>query len=189
MITYQTLSENPSWYYIGEDEIFSPAIPRLSGWKFHIYGNELSDSVFIANALMPILNKRKVPMKVACDLNLKHVIGVETHKQYGKCAAIYLTPALFQGNNLHLFLEEVKEALKNYPKTGKIKGDKSINGVMHYRYELDAPIDPKEGVDEMNYILHYRSAMDNYNIPENNEIEHLWTTSFITDTAPRAEEI
>lgn len=163
-ITEDTL-KGPGWKYFGEVAFHS----KISGWKFHIFGTELADSVTISNALIPVLMKYGMAMKVATPSVFKAGIGIQEDIQYGKCATIYIPSSIFKtGLQAHL-IQDIKEALKDYTKTGEIYGDKSLDGKIHYRYELGRPIDPTVGITYSQYQYLYESNRGEYNIVGNTD--------------------
>ncbi len=162
-ITAEELKPHLNWFYIGVTNFAR----GISGWKLHIFGNELEDSVTLANALMPVLDKYKMSMKVATPIVFKAGIGVEGDIQYGKCATMYIPASVFLKKSLQAFIDDVKDAIKDYNKTGEIYGDRSLDGKIHYRYELGTPINFSVGVSYEQYMNLYRPNDGSYNIEGN----------------------
>lgn len=79
----------------------------------------------------------------------------------------YLTELIFVNNQLDNLLNDINTNLTNYKYKGKIIGAKSINGKIHYRYDLIKPINPINGIDYDEYQLLYRGETGNYNINNN----------------------
>ena len=156
------LSENTYWAYFGTLPIIS-----FSGWKLHIYGTTIEDSAFIANQLLPLVKKYQFPFKVACQGVINLATGNPEHIQYGKAAAIYIPPKIFQEGKLEEIISDLIGVFSKYKTEGTINGSNSINGKIHYRWELDLPSDPAEPKHYRFYESHYRDNDGIYNIPDN----------------------
>lgn len=161
---YEQIANNNGWYYAG-----SGLCHNLSGWKLHIFGNDPYDSLYLVKHLTDVLIKYELHMKVASLYNFAAGIGNETHKQYGKCGTIYLHHKIFADNKLVPLIRELQVALSLYNNTGNITGDKSIDGKIHYRYELSTIIDPTIGISFVNYDRYYESNRGAYNINGNKD--------------------
>ncbi len=139
----------------------------MSGWKIHIFGTTPEDSLFVGENLQTILDKYSMVMKVASSTLYEVAIADLTHKQYGKCATMYIPPIIFKQGKLQEFIEDVQSALKGYDKTGAIHGDKSLDGTIHYRYELSKPINIEEGINHSVYSIFYQANRGAHNIDNN----------------------
>ena len=172
MVTKEQLTKLQQWHYINTNVDSFP----ISGWKIHVFGDTLDDSVKVGNTLEPILKKFGITMKIATNILIKTAIGIPSHNQYGKVATIYLGAKIFSEEKISDFVDCLQKALSEsgYTKSGKIHGDKSIDGILHYRYELKEYVDPKIGVSSHHrYMALYEGNRGNFNIPDNPDIEYL----------------
>lgn len=172
MITKRDLSKRTGWYYVNKSGNSFP----VSGWKLHIFGNTVDDSITIANTLEPILKQYNLIMKVATILNIEISVSIESSLNYGKIATVYLSSSVFKEQKLKTIVKSIKDALScaRYDKKGIIIGDRSINDTVHYRYELSEPVDPNVGIDTFEkYVSLYQPNRKEYNIPNNPDIYHL----------------
>jgi len=158
---HSILSTYYSWYPIHR------SIENLSGWKLHIFGNSIEDSVSIYNSLYNIIEKYKLDMKIASQRNLSAGIANIDNRNYGKCATIYLPISIFKENLLSILMKEIKGGLSGYKKYGFIMGDKSIDNKILYRYEFSRPIDPCVGANEIEYSNLYELNRGYYNVEGN----------------------
>lgn len=155
------LSTYYSWYPLHR------SVENLSGWKLHIFGNTIQDSVDIYNSMSDIVEKYKLDMKVASLRNFEAGIADTNNRNYGKCGTVYLPVSIFQKNLIHTLLKEMKDALSSYKKYGIIKGDKSIDDKLFYRYEFYRIIHPCIGANEIEYANLYELNRGHYNIEGN----------------------
>ena len=121
--------------------IFSKDSQPVSGWKLHIYAENVDDSVRIYEILANVLYKNEISCKFATD-EFYHMCDDERHRQYGKGCAIYLPVSYFHRGVVGEVLETIHNLLQKggYLKRGRIKGDKHFEGSIHYRYEANIPM-------------------------------------------------
>ena len=141
---------------------------KLSGWKFHIYGETAEDAAILADRLDPILKKWGLHGKVLTE----GILLQNTRKtnQWGKAGTIYITPEIIKAGMAQDLTDDVVRALGDYKKSGEIYGDKSINGTLHYRYEFKSPFDVTEGVLWDDVHANYRGNDGLYNINGNPDL-------------------
>ena len=151
-----------SWVTFGKNRT-----GNMSGWKVHIFGDTVEDTAIIVNRVDPVLQKWGVHGKVANDLMTQ---SINQGIQKGKASTLYITPEIIKNGQAKQFVQEVKTALGNYNKTGKIYGDKSIDGTLHYRYELSSPVDVTTGVSMGEYRNLYKANDGNFNIKGNPDL-------------------
>ena len=166
MVTKENLAKKRGWYY---PAISKQPVMKMSGWKFYIYGHTIEDSHLIYTLLTPIARKYDVTMKVASQ----EIINRNTAKPdvAWSIAVIYLRPETFAEGKVIDLVEEITTSLQKYPKFGSIRGARSINGKIHYRYDLNKPVDPKEGISYEQYLQSYRGEHGGYNIAGNSDID------------------
>jgi hypothetical protein len=171
MITKLQLSKLKGWHY---PCISTQQIMTMSGWKFYIFGETIDDSYLLCEKLTPIIKRYNLTMKVATQ----NIINRNSGKPNiaWSIAVIYLNAEVFEDKKVGKLLEEINSTLTDYPKSGNIKGAKSINGKVHYRYDLKKPINPSNGLEYSDYLVNYRGEGGEYNIPENQDI-----TSFLNN--------
>jgi hypothetical protein len=148
-----------TWRYFGKNL----TAPKMSGWKFHIFGNTLDDSLYLKNELEPLLQKWGAYGKVG---GVRHVERfIPGHLQHGKQGAtIYIPQSIIDSGQQKQFYNELVSTLSNYKnKGGTINGDKMLTPQIHYRYELTDVI-PPGGLRDHN---HYRSLYNNASINPN----------------------
>ena len=145
----------------------APIRGNMSGWKVHIFGETVEDTAIIVNRVEPILQKWGVHGKVANDLMTQ---SINTGIQKGKASTLYIPPEIIKNGQTKQFIDDVSSALGSYNKTGKIYGDKSIDGTLHYRYELSSPIDVTNGVSMGEYRNLYKANDGNFNIKGNPDL-------------------
>jgi hypothetical protein len=157
------------WHY---PSISTHEIMRMSGWKFYVYGETVDDSYQVGSLLEPVVKKYNLTMKVATQ----NIINRNVPKKdiAWSIAVIYLNSEIFEDKKVSNLLEDINSSLKDYPKKGIVPGAKSINGKVHYRYDLNKPIKPTNGVEYSDYLTAYRGEGGDFNIPENEDI-----TSFL----------
>lgn len=149
------------WRYFGKD----PGV--YSGWKYHVYGEDLRDASFIYQRLKPIIDKWGAYAKVAAETEFE-----PWSIQWGKKgASIYIPPKLIENGQYENFLYDINGALNDYTKEGGIYGDKSLNTFITYRYELKAPIDSKKGVDYTTYKNLYQRNTENATYKPSNVVD------------------
>ncbi len=163
-ITVPTIlrGESSSWVPIG-----SRMKGNVSGWKIHIFGETVEDTAIIVNRVEPVLQKWGVHGKVANDLMTQ---SINKGRQRGKASTLYIPPEIIKNGQTKQFIDDVSSALGSYNKTGKIYGDKSIDGTLHYRYELSSPVDVTRGVSKDDYYNLYKSNDGNFNIKGNPDL-------------------
>tara|TARA_R110002020_G_scaffold469916_1_gene695300 strand:+ start:399 stop:1595 length:1197 start_codon:yes stop_codon:yes gene_type:complete len=133
------------WYYFGPPTNFV----EMSGWKFHIFGENLVDSAYLIDKLEPISMKWGSTSKVGGP---GQVVGNPAFKlgqiQHGKQGVtMYIPQSVIDAGNHKAMLSDIKKAIGGYgehpfTKGGTILGDKMLTPQIHYRYELSKPIEP-----------------------------------------------
>jgi hypothetical protein len=135
----------------------------MSGWKFHIYGEDLYDSVDLFERLEPLSNRWGFHAKVGVLVDFK-----PSSVQWGKGGVtIYIPPQVIKDNRTNDLLSDIESALGGYKKGGKISGDKQITPSIHYRYELSEPINTSVGIDDSKYRVLYNSNSGGPYKPDN----------------------
>lgn len=169
MLTKQQLIKLKDWYYPSVSTI---EVMKMSGWKFYIYGEDIDDSYQISKLLIPIAKKYDLTMKIATQ----NIINRNSGKKNiaWSIGVIYLHPELFQEQKVSKFLSDVNFSLREYKKTGAISGAKSINGKIHYRYDLTKPVECSKGVTYEEYTPLYRGESGGFNIIGNPDISDLF---------------
>ena len=164
------LDYNTGWVSNG----ISPKI--MSGWKFHVFGEDLVDSVFLKEKLWPVTQKWNAGAKVG---GIKHTDGVTYPSmqpggvQYGKQGAtIYIPVDVINSGKQQEMLSDIQNAIAGYKKGGNISGDQAITPSIHYRYELLGPV-PKEGIDMKTYDVMYNKNSGGPYKPD--DVEDLFT--------------
>ena len=134
-----------SWKNIGySQELFS-------GWKFHIFGEDIRDAIYLQDALKPVIDKYKPMAKVGGTYQNSADAFKPGGLQYGKQGVtIYIPPNVINSGRQQEMLSDIQSAISGYKKGGTILGDQSITPNIHYRYELMGPI-PKNGIDYPTY--------------------------------------
>jgi hypothetical protein len=130
-------------------------VGNMSGWKFHVYADNLDEASFLYEKLLPIANKHGAGMKVASSQMLDRLS--QSTIQKGKGVTLYLPSSVIEKNAQKEFLSDIQSAIKGYEKSGQISGDKMITNNIGYRYELSKPIDASKGVDIDQYSQLYKS--------------------------------
>lgn len=172
MINIKQLKTLHGWHYLNR---MASSFP-ISGWKLHIFGATIEDSHVIGTVMEPILLKYSLTMKIATQSVISAGIGDKLSNQYGKAGTIYISPQIFRDKRIGDLIKEIQEAFKTvgYVSNGIVNGDKSIDGILHYRYELSKVVDPEVGVTYDEYIRAYEPNRGHYNIPENPDISELF---------------
>jgi hypothetical protein len=130
-------------------------VGNMSGWKFHVYADNLDEAAFLYEKLLPIANKHGAGMKVASSQMLDRLS--QSTIQKGKGVTLYLPSSVVEKNAQKEFLSDIQSAIKGYEKSGQISGDKMITDNIGYRYELSKPINASKGVDMNQYSQLYKS--------------------------------
>lgn len=128
---------------------------NMSGWKFHVYAENLDEVAFLYERLLPVANKYGAGMKVAGKGMLDRL--AQNTLQKGKGVTLYVPASVIEKNAQKEFLSNIQSATKGYNKTGQISGDKMITDNIGYRYELSKPINTSKGVDIESYRNLYSS--------------------------------
>ncbi len=135
------------WKYFGYQ------LDMMSGWKFHVFGEDLKDAIYLEKVLKPVVNKWGAEAKVG---GISHTDGVTFDSmkpggvQYGKQGAtIYIPVDVINTGRQKEMLADIQNALTGYNKGGNISGDQAITPSIHYRYEYLGPV-PKEGLPREN---------------------------------------
>ena len=145
----------------------------FSGWKFHVFGETLEDAAIIMGRLEPVLQKWGLHAKVGNETMVSKYLGknpTAATKQTGKISTIYINPNVMQSGMVDDLVGDIMRGLGDYKKTGKIYGDKSVNGTLHYRYEYSKPIDVTQGVPESTMNQLYTPNRGVYNIDGNPDL-------------------
>ena len=130
-------------------------VGNMSGWKFHVYADNLDEAAFLYEKLLPIVNKHGAGMKVASSQMLDRLS--QSTIQKGKGVTLYLPSSVIEKNAQKEFLSDIQSAIKGYEKSGQISGDRMITNNIGYRYELSKPINASKGVDMNQYSQLYKS--------------------------------
>lgn len=132
---------------------FGPEPTRMSGWKFHVYGEDLYDSAYIFQQLEPVVNNWNATAKVGVNVNFQ-----PGSVQFGKKGAtIYIPPNVIKNGQVEQMLGDIKSAMFGYKKKGTISGDKSLTDNITYRYELNDEIPAAEGINMDQYRQMYQA--------------------------------
>lgn len=139
----------------------APANKYTSGWKVHIYGEDVGDSIWIYENLSDYLKRKNVPFKIA---TLRRYKG--SGPQSIKAATIYMP----NYKEFRPILTDLISLMQSYPKKGQIGGDRHIGSALNYRYDLPIPIqlikpDQRPGLGGDDDF--YRPNDGNYNIEGN----------------------
>ena len=166
MITKPQLKKMTKWFY---SYISKREIMMMSGWKLYVFGENIDDSFEICSLITPVAEAYDLTMKVASEAIINRN-NMKTNETWS-VAVIYLDPHIFatRKRSRGLILD-LQEALKNYNKTGVIKGAKSFDGKIHYRYDLNVSVKPWIGVEYSHYLNMYRGGEGDYNIRGNDDI-------------------
>jgi hypothetical protein len=155
--------KNRSWYQPINNEI-------LSGWKFHVYADNMDEVAYLYEKLLPVAKKHNAGFKLAGELNI--IALREPDYQRGKAVTLYVNPNTFRTKTLNVLFNDIKSAVSSYPVKGNIHGDRMLTKNIGYRYELSKPIDITKGVDKITYDKLYvlNSPSSTYNRPNNPDI-------------------
>lgn len=130
-----------SWKSIGSGSGFS------SGWKFHVFGEDIKDAVYLTDVLTPVINKYGAHGKVGGTGQIALDAFKPGGYQYGKQGVtIYIPVDVINSNLQKQMFKDIQTAISGYKKGGTISGDKALTPAIHYRYELLGPIDSKTGI-------------------------------------------
>lgn len=164
--------DNSAWKYIHIDTRENMI---MSGWKLYIFGKGLKQAYRLENILLDTVERYNLTTKVAT----KDVID----RNWGRPIAwsamvIYLTDLMFQNQNSGItnLLNNINSNLLvfNYENQGDIMGARTVNFArfgkqIHYRYDLDIPVDPRIGIPYDEYLAHYRGETGKYDIIYNED--------------------
>ncbi len=129
----------------------------MSGWKFHIFGEDIKDAVYLQDALKSVIDKYKSSAKVGGTYQNSADAFKPGQIQHGKQGVtIYIPPDVINSGRQQEMLTDIQNAISGYKKGGVISGDQAITPSIHYRYELMGPI-PKNGIDMTTYSKMYSS--------------------------------
>ena len=157
-----------SWKNIGYNQ------DLMSGWKFHVFGEDVKDAVFLQDVLKPIIDKYRCSAKIGGINQISSDAFKPGQVQYGKQGAtIYIPPDVINSGRQQEMLSDIKNALSGYKKGGTISGDQSLTPSIHYRYELLGPT-PKEGIDLSTYRNMYSPNQDG-GLYKPNDVEDLFS--------------
>ena len=165
MITKQQLSKMKKWFY---PYICTHENMMMSGWKLYIFGETVNDSFKICEMVTPVMKKYNITMKVATQYIIDRN-AVKPNEAWS-IAVVYLHPEIFAKRKLSSLIQDINHSLEGYKKKGIIKGAKSIDGKIHYRYDLNRPVIPSFGVEYSEYLRMYRGGKGDYNIKGNDDI-------------------
>ena len=149
----------------------------LSGWKLHIYGINVIDTLRINYTLAKFLEKKDLPYKLTTHVT--HQSHMHT-VQEGKAFTIYLPIKYFltkkKRNELKSVIDEISKLLHDagYSRKGEISGDRRWwNGIIHYRYDRTIWM-RSEGFDEKEYYNPNEGG--DYNIERNPDLFEMLKT-------------
>jgi len=128
---------------------------NMSGWKFHVFADNLDEVAFLYERLLPVVYKYGAGFKTAGADMLDNLS--KNAVQRGKGVTIYLPSEVVAKNQQKSFLSDIQNAIKGYEKSGQISGDRMITNNIGYRYELSKPIDAAKGVDMNQYQGLYKA--------------------------------
>ena len=140
-----------------------------SGWKLHVYGENVTDSASIYLATVRFLKEHEIPFKVATGKFYQHM--PPTDRQHGKAVTIYLPMRYIHNREVFDLIPQIDDLLKDkgYSKSGEITGDKHYEGSIHYRYAMKIPM-LYEGFNAKLSRDNYRANDGNYNIEFNSDL-------------------
>jgi hypothetical protein len=157
-----------SWKNIGYNQ------DLMSGWKFHVFGEDVKDAVFLQDVLKPVIDKYRCSAKIGGIGQISSDSFKPGQVQYGKQGAtIYIPPDVINSGRQQEMLSDIKNALSGYKKGGTISGDQALTPSIHYRYELLGPA-PKEGIDLSTYRNMYSPNQDG-GVYKPNDVEDLFS--------------
>jgi hypothetical protein len=120
---------------------------QMSGWKFHIFGEDVKDAVFLTDKLTRIAQKYNATAKVGGEYHFSSESYKPGQYQYGKAGVtMYIPTDVIKAGRQQEMLTDIQNAISGYKKGGTIQGDQAITPQIHYRYELQGPINYEEGV-------------------------------------------
>jgi len=169
-----------SWKNLGYDQ------ELYSGWKFHIFGEDIKDAVYLQDALKPVIDKYKPAAKVGGTYQQTADAFKPGGVQYGKQGVtIYIPPDVINAGRQQEMLADIQSALSGYNKGGTISGDQAITPNIHYRYELMGPI-PKGGIDYGTYGKMYSTNTGGSYKPS--DVDDIFTTK-VSDNVTSSPKI
>jgi hypothetical protein len=126
---------------------------QMSGWKFHIFGEDVKDAIFLTDKLTPIAQKYNATAKIGGEYHFNAELFKPGQKQHGKAGVtMYIPTDVIKAGRQQEMLTDIQNAISGYEKGGTIQGDQMITPQIHYRYELKGPIDYGEGISRKNNI-------------------------------------
>lgn len=169
-----------SWKNLGYNQ------ELYSGWKFHIFGEDIKDAVYLQDALKPVIDKYKPAAKVGGTYQQTADTFKPGGVQYGKQGVtIYIPPDVINAGRQQEMLADIQSALSGYNKGGTISGDQAITPNIHYRYELMGPI-PKGGIDYGTYGKMYSTNTGGSYKPS--DVDDIFTTK-VSDNVTSSPKI
>lgn len=159
-------TKNSKYNKTDKADIFQYANPaKISGWKFHIYGDSVEDSEFLEKYISPILLKHGWSHKIATSYrySVTNQQGIKGMTAYAPTpdALPKMIPAVYNALTTNKYRENKQTDIS------KMTGDKPINKFMTYRYDLSIPADKVAGMQPNEVMKYYRPASGNYNIENN----------------------
>jgi hypothetical protein len=160
---------------------FGKQLNMMSGWKFHVFGEDLKDAIYLESVLKPIVDKWGAEAKVG---GTNHTSGMyDSMKpggvQYGKQGVtIYIPVDVINSGRQQDMLTDIQSAISGYKKGGEISGDKLITPSIHYRYEYVGPV-PKDGLPRENARAMYNTNDGGSYKPD--DVEDLFTKKLTDD--------
>ena len=104
-----------SWKDIGHTQ------ELYSGWKFHIFGEDIKDAVYLQDVLKPVIDKYQSSAKVGGTYQQTADAFKPGGVQYGKQGVtIYVPPSVINGGRQQEMLADIQSALSGYNKGGSI---------------------------------------------------------------------
>lgn len=151
------------WDYINID---SRENMIMSGWKLYVFGNTVRQSIMLEHLLINTVRSYNLTAKVATD----SIISRNRDRDIAwSSMVIYLTEYVFI-HGVNILLHELGTNLKSYEYSGRINGAMSLDGKIHCRYDLKAPVNAKNGVSYDTYLSLYRGEDGPFNIKNNKNI-------------------
>ena len=159
LINSKSYGNNAGWYLFGSPTKWGD----MSGWKFHVFGEDLVDSAYLIEKLEPIAMKWGASAKVGTKQSSLPAFQMG-NTQYGKQGVtMYIPQSVIDAGSQKAMLSDIQNVIKGYgehpfTKGGTISGDKMITPQIHYRYELSKPIKYYNGTEEHYHTLYAKNV-------------------------------
>lgn len=146
-----------------EDDIYCHIDPysiTYSGWKVHIYGENVGDVIDAMKRIGNYLERNNLFYKMGTNIRFSPSTSAA---QRVKAITVYIPDAGVFKRIAH----DLLGMLQGYPVDGPMRGDKKLGPGMYYRYEFTRPV--SHPVDFPTYKSLYTSAGSGYNMPGNSD--------------------